>query len=142
MANFPHSSEQFTSFGEGHLPGLLGIRILDISDAGAVAELDVRAELLAPNGYLHGGTVVALADTVAGYACIAALPPGAIGFTTSELKINFLSTARDGAVRATATPLHKGSATQVWDVEVTRAADSKRIAMFRCTQFILYPRPE
>lgn len=96
----------------------------------------MRRELLAPNGYLHAGTVVALADTACGYGCIASLPDGGRGFTTIELKANFLATARDGVLECVATLLHGGRTTQVWDAVVRR--DEKTIALFRCTQLVLY----
>ena len=104
------------------------------------ATLEIRPDLLAPNGYLHAATVIALADTACGYGCRAHLPEGATGFTTIELKANFLGTARDGTLACVATPAHLGSTTQVWDATVSRQADGKTIALFRCTQMILYPK--
>jgi uncharacterized protein (TIGR00369 family) len=83
---------------------------------------------------------VALADTACGYGCRAHLPEGAEGFTTIELKSNFLGTARDGVIECVAVPAHMGSTTQVWDATVTRRSDGRTIALFRCTQMILYPR--
>ncbi|HYL24969.1 MAG TPA: PaaI family thioesterase, partial [Burkholderiales bacterium] len=76
----------------------------------------------------------------AGYGCIAALPTGASGFTTIELKANFLGTARDGAIVCRATPLHLGRTTQVWDAAVSVEASAAQIARFRCTQMILWPK--
>jgi uncharacterized protein (TIGR00369 family) len=101
--------------------------------------LPLREELLAPNGYLHAGTVVALADSACGYGCIASLPDGASGFTTIELKTNFLGTALDGTVSCRSALVHGGRTTQVWDATVEDDAD-KVLALFRCTQLILYPR--
>jgi len=94
--------------------------------------------LLAPNGYLHAGSVVTLADTCAGYGCLANLPKNATGFTTLELKSNHLGTAREGIVECIATPVHLGKTTQVWDAIVLNKDSLKRIAIFRCTQLILY----
>jgi uncharacterized protein (TIGR00369 family) len=94
----------------------------------------------APNGFLHAATVIAVADTLAGCGCASNLPEGASGFTTIELKANFLGTARDGAILGVATMLHGGRSTQVWDAEVIAEATGKPIASFRCTQMILYPR--
>ena len=94
---------------------------------------------LAPNGYLHAASVIALADTCCGFGCLESLPPGGESFTTIELKSNFLATARQGQVSCIATMAHGGRTTQVWDATVTDEND-KVIAMFRCTQFILYPR--
>jgi len=130
----------FNQRGANTLPGYLGIEILDIAENRVSARLPVRQQLLAPNGYLHAGSVVTLADTAAGYACMAHLPEGAHSFTTIELKSNHLGTARDGAIAAVATPAHLGRTTQVWDVTVTDEANGKTIALFRCTQMILYPK--
>ncbi|MDN4056807.1 PaaI family thioesterase [Massilia sp. YIM B02769] len=130
----------FNERGANTLPGYLGIEILEIAEGRVAARLPVRQQLLAPNGYLHAGSVVTLADTAAGYACMAHLPEGAHSFTTIELKSNHLGTARDGAIAAVATPAHLGRTTQVWDVTVTDEANGKTIALFRCTQMILYPK--
>jgi uncharacterized protein (TIGR00369 family) len=84
--------------------------------------------------------VVALADTTAGYGCVASLPDGAIGFTTIELKSNHLGTLLEGALLSEGTLAHGGRSTQVWDVTVTDEESGKKVALFRCTQMILYPR--
>ena len=126
--------------GAGSLPELLGFRVMALEDQLVVAELTVRPELLAPNGFLHAASVIALADTACGYGCLAHLPEGAESFTTIELKSNFLGTARDGVLACIARPAHLGNSTQVWDATVTRRVDSKAIALFRCTQMILWPR--
>jgi uncharacterized protein (TIGR00369 family) len=128
----------FNDFGRGHLPGLIGLDIVSVSDEAVESRLTVRPELMAPNGFLHAASVIALADTSCGYGCVKRLPEGAQGFTTVELKANFLGTAREGVVQCRATPLHLGRATQVWDAVVTGAAG--RIALFRCTQMILWPK--
>ena len=134
------TSERFKTFGDGYLPGLLGVEIVSVSEAGVESRLAVRREVMAPNGFLHAATVVALADTSCGYGCVALLPEGAKGFTTIELKSNFLGTAREGAIRCRATPLHLGRTTQVWDAVITDEANEGRIALFRCTQMVLWPR--
>jgi uncharacterized protein (TIGR00369 family) len=121
----------------GRLPGLVGYRVTSIEEGMLVAELDVRPDVMAPNGFLHAATVIALADTACGYACVAHLPEGAENFTTLELKANFLGTARDGTIVCVATPVHLGNTTQVWDGKVTRKKDGRGIALFRCTQLIL-----
>jgi 1,4-dihydroxy-2-naphthoyl-CoA hydrolase len=121
----------------GHLPDLLGFRATTLEEGKLHAELDVRPDLLAPNGFLHAATVIGLADTACGYACLAHLPPGAKSFTTIELKSNFLGTAREGTIKAVATGVHLGRSTQVWDATVT-GPDGKTIALFRCTQMVLY----
>jgi len=125
--------------GSGRLPGLFGFRVTGVSDKSLDAELDVRPEILAPNGYLHAATVVALADTACGYGCLAHLPHDAANFTTIELKTNFLGTAREGTIACTARPVHLGRTTHVWDATVYRRDDRRTIALFRCTQMILYP---
>ena len=141
MALRPEATlDKFVDRGAGRLPGLIGIRFTEIAENRIGAELDIRDELLAPNGYLHAATVIALADTACGYGCIAHLPPGAENFTTIELKSNFLGTARDGTIVCVATPAHLGRATQVWDALVTARGSGRRIALFRCTQLILWPR--
>ena len=132
--------EQFNAFGGGHLPGLLGVEILSVGENGVESRLAVRREVMAPNGFLHAATVIALADTSCGYACVANLPQGASGFTTLELKSNFLGTTREGAIFCRATPAHLGRTTQVWDAEVTIEGTEKRIALFRCTQMVLWPK--
>ncbi|WP_292727903.1 PaaI family thioesterase [Microbacterium sp. UBA837] len=125
-----------TALGDGRLPGLLGIRITAAPDGRVEAELDVVPSVLAPNGYLHAATVVALADTACGFGCRLSLPSGATGFTTIEQKTSYLGTARDGVVRTVATAAHRGRQTQVWDADVYDDS-GRRIALFRCTQLIL-----
>ena len=126
--------------GDGRLPGLIGFRPVAIAEGRVDAELVIRPELLAPNGYLHAATVIALADTACGYGCIAHLPPGAENFTTIELKTNFLGTAREGKLVCVATAAHLGNTTQVWDAVVTDPGKGRGIALFRCTQLVLWPR--
>jgi uncharacterized protein (TIGR00369 family) len=127
-------------FGADFLPGLLGIVFHDVSAQLVRAELTVRQALMAPNGFLHAATVVALADTACGYGCRKNLPPEANGFTTIELKSNHLGTAREGTIECVATPVHVGRTTQVWDATVTHRETGKTIALFRCTQMVLYPK--
>ena len=124
----------------GTLPGFLGIEIMEIDPKRLLSQLKIRPEHLAPNGYLHAGTIVTLADTSAGYATIANRPSGAENFTTIELKTNFLGTMREGLLRCEAKLVHGGRTTQVWDVTVTNAENERAIALFRCTQMILYPQ--
>lgn len=130
----------FNARGIGYLPGLIGIRVTEISEGLMRVEFTVRKELMAPNGYLHAGSVVTLADTASGYACLAHLPEGAQGFTTIELKANFLGTAVSGVVRAEARAVHLGRTTQVWDATCFAEAAERPIALFRCTQMILWPK--
>jgi len=132
----------FKSFGTGYLPGLLGIEILKVEPGLVESRLPVRREVMAPNSFLHAATVVALADTSCGYGCVANLPQGASGFTTIELKSNFLGTAREGAIVCRATPVHLGRTTQVWDAEVALEGGARKIALFRCTQMVLWQNPK
>ena len=132
--------EGLNARGKGRLPGLVGFRVMAVEQGLIVAELDIRTELLAPNGFLHAATVVALADTACGYGCIAHLPQGADNFTTIELKTNFLGTAREGSLTCIAKPAHLGRTTQVWDATVSRHGDGGTLALFRCTQMVLWPK--
>jgi 1,4-dihydroxy-2-naphthoyl-CoA hydrolase len=131
----------FKSFGNGYLPGLVGVEIVTVSRDAVESRMAVRREVMAPNGFLHAASVIALADTSCGYGCVAALPEGAKGFTTVELKANFLGTAREGTIACRATPVHLGRTTQVWDAVVTNEATGARIALFRCTQMVLWQNP-
>jgi 1,4-dihydroxy-2-naphthoyl-CoA hydrolase len=132
--------EELNDRGIGTLPGLIGIEILEAMEDRIASKLKLRDELMAPNGYLHAATIVALADTSCGYGCFVNLPDGAEGFTTVELKSNFLGTKREGALECEAKMTHGGRATQVWDATVADAESGKKLALFRCTQMILYPR--
>ncbi len=133
--------ESMKNRGVGKLPGLLGIELISVAEGLLVAELKVREALLAPNGYLHAATVVGLADTMCGYGCVSHLPEGAKGFTTIELKSNHLGTALDGTIYVEARPVHLGRTTQVWDAVVRHRETAKTIALFRCTQMVLWPAP-
>lgn len=132
--------DYFNTLGAENLPGYLGIVITHVSESEVRAELPVRKALMAPNGFLHAGTVVTLADTSAGYGCVANLPQGAVGFTTIELKSNHLGTTRDGTIECTAKAAHLGKTTQVWDVVVTHRESGKTMALFRCTQLVIYAK--
>jgi uncharacterized protein (TIGR00369 family) len=111
-----------------------------VTESQVIGELPIAESVMAPNGFLHAGTVVALADTVAGCGCLAHLPAQAVGFTTIELKSNHLATTQDGTIVGVATPVHLGKTTQVWDASVTHKESGRTLAVFRCTQLILYPR--
>jgi len=134
----PRDIQAFVEAGRGRLPGLLGVEIDEIEEGHVRMRLPLRPELLAPNGYLHAGTVVTLADSACGYGCIASLPEGATGFTTIELKTNFLATALEGTLSAESRLVHAGRTTQIWDATVSDDA-GKALALFRCTQLLLYP---
>ena len=134
----PLDLQAFIELGRGRLPGLIGIQVDEVEVGRVRMHLPLRDELLAPNGYLHAATVVALADSACGYGCIASLPEGANGFTTIELKTNFLGTALAGTLHCESQQAHGGRTTQVWDAIVTDEA-GKTLALFRCTQLLLYP---
>ena len=132
-----HTARAFDDFGAGYLPGLLGLEMLSVEPARVVCRAAIRQPLLAPHGYVHGGTLAAVADTACGYGAIVNLPDGASGFVTIELHTNFLGTARHGALVCTATPVHIGRSTQVWDAVVRDEQSERTLAIFRCTQMIL-----
>ena len=124
----------------GHFPGMMGVEMVALEERKLSMRLTLRGEHLAPNGFLHAAVVIALADTACGYGTAAHLPQGASSFTTIELKSNFLGTAREGAIACDAVAAHMGRSTQVWDAEVRNEASAQRIALFRCTQIILWPK--
>jgi len=119
--------EKLNSVGQPFLPGHLGIRVTGAGEGWLEGEFHVATHHMAPNGFLHAGSVVTLADSLCGFACIRALPEGASGFTTIELKSNFLGTAREGKVIARAEARHLGRTTQIWDATVTHAETGKTV---------------
>ena len=132
------SVKQLHERQRGTLSELLGFDIISASPQEIKAGFDIKPHHLAPNGYLHAASIIMLADTSCGYGCMITLPEGANSFTTIELKSNFLGTAREGKVDCIATPIHLGRTTQVWDATVSAAG--KTIALFRCTQMVLWPK--
>jgi uncharacterized protein (TIGR00369 family) len=120
----------------GTLPEHFGFTPTGVCEGLLTAELRIQRWMLAPNGFLHAASVILLADTAAGYGTMTHLPLGAVGFTTIELKSNFLGTAREGVIRVEAVGEHLGRTTQVWASTVFNE-EGKRIALFRCTQMIL-----
>jgi uncharacterized protein (TIGR00369 family) len=122
--------------GSSGFPGLLGIDVYEAGDGFVRARLELDDKHQAPNGYLHAGAVVGLADSACGYGCILSLPEGATAFTTIELKTNFLRSARTGTIECEARQLHSGRTTQVWDATVTDP-DRRTMALLRATQLIL-----
>lgn len=133
----PQTPAEWNKIGAEYLPGTIGMEILSVESDALRARVRVEKRLCASNGYLHAGAVVSFADTCCGYATVHNLPEGADGFTTLELKCNFLGTALEGDLTCLATPVHKGRTTQVWDAEVKSEKSGKTIARFRCTQMIL-----
>jgi uncharacterized protein (TIGR00369 family) len=134
--------ERINAASDGSFVGLVGVIITSIEQGRLTAELEIRPEVIAPNGYLHAGAIVTLADTTCGYGARTHRPEGSSGFTTIELKSNFLGTAREGFIDCEATMVHAGRTTQVWDAKVTARSSGRAIALFRCTQMLLYPKPE
>ena len=132
--------DRFNRFGKDYLPGLVGLVLTEVSEGLLRGELELRKTLLAPNGYLHAGAIVTFADTLAGYGCISHLPGNAQNFTTVELKVNFLNTAVEGVLHGEARAVHLGRTTQVWDALVTHGGERRKLALFRCTQLVLYPK--
>ena len=127
---------QLHEMGSSGFPGLLGIDVYEAGDGFVRARLELHEKHQAPNGFLHAGAVVGLADTAAGYGCILSLPDDAKGFTTIELKTNFLRSAWNGAIECDARRLHNGRTTQVWDADVTDP-EGPTMALLRATQLIL-----
>ncbi len=136
----PRDPAGLTAFGAGLLPGHLGLEVLTWADGEVTGRLPLVREVFAPNGYVHAASIIGLADTLCGYGCSTSLPAGASGFTTAELKANFLGSASEGALLGCALRVHGGRTTQVWDATVTRD-DGGTVAIFRCTQIVLWPLP-
>ncbi len=132
------SLQDIQSRQKGTLPELLGFEVIGFDEHGLTASMEIKAHHLAPNGYLHAASIITLADTACGYGCMLTLPEGANSFTTIELKSNHLGTAREGKLEVLAKPVHSGRTTQVWDTTVSAAG--KTIALFRCTQMVLWPK--
>lgn len=141
-ASLPDESmEPWLASAADKLPGHMGLEVVELARGRSLLRCQIERHHLAVNGYLHAGSIVTLADTSAGYGCMASLPEGAVGFTTLELKTNFISTLLEGTMAAEATLVHGGKSTQVWDSEVKDEDTGRLLATFRCTQFILYPKP-
>lgn len=119
------------------LPGRFGLQITEIVEGRMKASLQLQPWMMAPNGFLHAASVILLADSTAGYACVAHLPEGAKGFTTIELKSNFLGTAKSGTLTTEAVAEHLGRTTQVWSATVWNP-EGRKMALFRCTQMVLW----
>jgi 1,4-dihydroxy-2-naphthoyl-CoA hydrolase len=124
----------------GYLPGHLGLDWVEIKRGFVRGRFDVGKHHLAPNGYRHAAAVVAMADTACGYGCIVSLPDGATGFTTAELKTNFIGTALKGGISCEARLVHGGRTTQVWDAEVKSEASEKTSPCFAAPR-LFYPSP-
>ena len=129
---------RLNNVNQDRLPGMVGM-IVTHAELGLMrARMEAKPALIAPIGFLFAPALVALADTLCAYGTN--LPQGASGFTTAELKCNFMSTIREGTVLCEARRVHSGRTTQVWDAECTAEATGKLMALFRCTQIILWPK--
>lgn len=130
--------EFLNGISKNHFPGFVGITITSVVENKMTAEMKVGEKLFAPNGFLHAGSIVTFADSIAGYSTIAHLPEGGKSFTTIELKSNFMRAKREGTLECESTPEHLGRTTQVWRVIVRDKETQKKVAVFSCTQMILY----
>ena len=135
------SVEDLNRANLGKLPEHLGLTITEVAEGLVVGRFAVRPDLVAHTGYLLAGAVLGVADILCAYGVSSTWPEGASGFTTVEVKCNFMSTLREGAAVCAARLLHGGRTTQVWDAEVTDEESGRLMAAFRCTQIILYPKP-
>jgi uncharacterized protein (TIGR00369 family) len=118
---------------------LMGVEVVDASPERIVGEMTVRADLCTAGGILHGGAVMAFADSLGAVGAFMALPEGAAGTTTIESKTNFLGAAKVGAkVRGETTPVHRGKRTSVWQTRIT-TEDGRPVALVIQTQMALFP---
>jgi len=124
----------------GSFIAMMGVTFDRIEPGTVHTHMDIKADHLAPNGFLHAAAVIALADSSCGGATIAHMPEGAENFTTIELKSNHLGTATEGTLLCVATAAHTGRTTQVWDAVVSSQESGRTIALFRCTQMVLWPK--
>ncbi|MGH6613525.1 PaaI family thioesterase [Sphingomonas sp.] len=123
----------------GKLPEHLGLIITEVGDGRVVGQFTVRPDLVSHTGYLLAGVGLTLADLLCAYGVSSAWPDGAKSFTTAEVKCNFIGTALEGEVQITASLVHGGRTTQLWDAEIVSLVSGRRMALFRATQIILYP---
>lgn len=134
------SVEGLNQANVGKLPGHIGLEVTEVDDGRVVGRFTVRPDLVAHTGYLLAGAVLSVADILCAYGVSTVWPEGATGFTTAEVKCNFTGTLREGEAVCTASLLHGGRTTQVWDAKVEDPVTGRLMAAFRCTQVILYPR--
>lgn len=135
-------AQELNDFGRDRLPGMLGLEILSCTADRVTGRIPITPPLIAGTGFIWAPVVIALADILCAYGAGENLPPGARSFTTVELKTNFLGSAGVGAtLLGEATPVHRGRTTQVWDATVRSDGSERPLALFRCTQMILYPPP-
>lgn len=138
MANDPDWVARLNAVNQQRLPGLVGMVVTHAEPGLMRARFEATDALIAPIGFLFAPAIVTIADTLCAYGTQP--PPGASGFTTAELKCNFMSTVREGTVLCEARQVHGGRTTEVWDAIITAEATGKLMALFRCTQIILWPK--
>ena len=131
------SIETLMRLQAGSLGDQYGLELTHLGEGQLYGRFELQPWMMAPNGFLHAASVIALADTCCGYATVAHLPEGAKNFTTLELKSNFFSSARSGLVTCQAQAEHMGRSTQVWSAMVL-SPEGKKMALFRCTQLVLW----
>jgi uncharacterized protein (TIGR00369 family) len=123
---------------KGLLPDLFGIELAEVTPDRVLAHLTVRPDLCTTGGVLHGGAIMAFADTLGAVATFANLPEGG-RTTTIESKTNFIGGAPAGArVSGESIPIHKGRTTVVCQTTV-RTAEGKLVALITQTQLVIPP---
>ena len=139
MTSKPDTTANVAERWRPFFPGLLGMKLLVAEPDRVVAEIAVREDLCTVPGVMHGGAVMAFADTLGGTATALNLEPG-YGTTTLESKTNFFAPGVAGTtVTGECTPLHRGRRTMVWQTRVT-GADGRLLALVTQTQMVLEPR--
>ena len=134
-------SANLTERQKGFLPDHMGLEWLDARPGFVKGRFEVKPHHLAPNTFLHAASVIALADSACGYGCVISRPEGALNFTTIELKSNFLGTARAGRRRLSRPTSSMADARPRSGTPIVKdEASGKTIALFRCTQMLLYPK--
>jgi uncharacterized protein (TIGR00369 family) len=124
---------------KGILPDLLGIQLVEVTPDRVLATLKVRPDLCTTGKILHGGTIMAFADTLGAIGTVVNLPQG-YGTATIESKTNFVGGAAEGStVTAETTPVHKGRTTQVWQTRIS-SAEGRLVALVTQTQIVMPPR--
>ncbi|MBT3476135.1 PaaI family thioesterase [bacterium] len=131
--------KQMNSLAKDSFVSHLGIEITKINKRTAVAKLKVSQATMAPNGLIHGGSITSLADTACGFGTMYHLKEKEM-FATVELKTNFIAAVQKGTIVCEASLIHKGKTLHVWDSKIFEEESLKVIALFRCTQMIMYPK--
>ncbi len=134
-------SENFSQCENESLLEFLGISIKLINNSEICSEFAIKEHHIAPNGFLHIGSIITLADASCSHGCIANLPSNAKGFKTIELKSNHLDTTNTGHLCCVATATHLEPNKQVWNAIITHRESGKTIAIFQCVQMVLYDTP-